>query len=172
MWKNNISFNHSNEREEKHDNDEEFKLNHNFQTKPQLPDICWSHHIKLKLPNIWFSLTQHINHPQQAITILWVVGHNLMRKWLDKIQMTVLFTLGHVMYLMRFVLRHPVWGQNCCANTVKTIQSHQSHFLSLHICKELSVTVVCVFCNELWGWSRQFISWNLDPVCLITAMMV
>lgn len=38
------------EREEKFDNDGEFKPNRSFQTKPQLPDICCADHIKLKLP--------------------------------------------------------------------------------------------------------------------------
>lgn len=64
------------------------KPNHSFLT------FCSTDHIRLKLPNIWFSLTHRINHPQRDILILWVVGHNLMRKWLDKTQLTVLFTLN------------------------------------------------------------------------------
>lgn len=155
-----------------YDNDEEFKLSHSFQTKPQLPDVCCTDRIKLKLPNIWFSLTQDINHPQWEITILWVVGQNLMRKWLDKTQMTVLFTLvsSCIWCVLSSVIQFE--DENSCACSVKTIKSHHSHSLSLHICKELSVTIVCVFCNELWGQSRQFMCWNLDPVSLITAMMV
>lgn len=97
----------------------------------------------------------------------------LMRKWLDKTQMTGLFKLGHALFLMRFALRRPARRENCITCPVKTIKSHCSRCVTAHLqrvkCYQLCV---CVFRNELWGRSKQFIRWNLDPVSLITAMMV
>lgn len=111
--------------------------------------------------------------PKRGITILWTVGKgkNLMRKLVDNMQMDVICTRTIMKFdALGFCLLG--WRRNAFDYTVKTMRSNRSRFLSLHICKNLSVSIISAVFNELWGHYRQFISCNLDPLCLITAVMV
>lgn len=76
-----------------------------------------------------------------------------------------------VMYLPRCHPSSSLRTQLLCVYCKNNTFTSQSLFVIAHL-QRVKYVFVCVFCNELWGQSKQFIRWNLDPVSVITAVAV
>lgn len=77
----------------------------------------------------------------------------------------------HLQYLMHRRASSSLGTERVCVYCKNNKITSQSLFVTAHL-QKVKCVFVCVLCNELWGQSRQFICWNLDPASLITAVTV